>query len=1089
MRRTSLTDSVGCSGGAIFLLGGTLMTPALSSGSHSRFRKGASKDHIATLVKSFGENEPLIMSSQEVEAQVEGDYIRPLFRYLNWNVDNEGLSPSDREFVLQQTDRRGRRPDYKLRLDGRDLMVMEAKKPRLSMHDPRWLHQVYGYAYSTQANPLPRRIDFGVLTDFQEFVVLDCHLKVDTPEAVQNLQVIDWRFRDYLDRFDELWELFERGNMLEASRTRDAGLWTRLLSPKEANAHRIPPDKAFLSALDDPKTGWRIRLAKDMKRLNPGLGGSVITAAVQLLIDRLLFTKALSDRDIEDDYLGQLSERLRSADPGLGWFNACKDIFIRLNDTYDGSVFAPRPELEAVAVSNKTLHSIIEEMQPSRSPYNFAAMPVEILGTIYERFLGRVVRATPQRVQIEDKPEVRKAGGVYYTPQYIVTYIVEQTLGRLLKKCRTPVDVAKLKVLDPACGSGSFLLGAYDVVVQWYRDYYLAKGISSRDRNSAYYDEDGGIRLTSRLKRQILLDNIYGVDIDPQAVEVTCFSLSLKALEDTRREELYEEVNLFQSRVLPDLTGNIKCGNSLIGHDSVYDDLNINDEDVRRRINAFDWSKGFSEIMRNGGFDAVIGNPPYIRIQRVEREEAAYFFRRYAIALGKMDESLLFIERALELSSPSGLVGFICTSQWMKTGYGRKLRERLADGTLRSIVDFGSLPVFESNTYPAVFVLSRKASPSLTLARVTDRADLSYEGIKKASSRKIEASSLTGSAWNLGALDIPSILHRGSLAWTPLKTFGNAQIGTLTGLDEAFVVSAETASELGLEKELLFPYAHRGAEVERFRDVEPQAVVIYPYREGPKGAPLLLSEVELRQYPQVHAHLLSFKEHLRKRMDSRKLYATGRDWYRHLRAGSFQYIRVPKLLYRGIAKRSIVGLLVADTAFSGANCPGVILGELGGHHRNYILGVLNSSLMSVHLLGVCPPKLGGYTRFDAQSINDAPIRFIDFSNAEAASLHEQIVEFVDRMLRLHSTLETVDTTHERDVLSREIESLDSRIDEVVFRLYGLTDGEQRVVEREKGSWAGDEGGSLFLGRDERVKIEAEPEEALRALLTTRPKRR
>jgi REP element-mobilizing transposase RayT len=576
------------------------------------YTKEQAREGIAALVQTFRANETVFLKTQQ-EAQVENDYVRPLFRYLNWNTENSGLASASFEFVLQRTDRLKKRPDYVLQLDGNYLLVMDAKRARLDMHAPHLLNQVYAYAYSTQNSNSRRKIDFAILTDFQEFIVLDCTLLAGGPRALTNFRVLDWRYEDYLSEFDTLWELFEREHMRAAAPTRytdaPAGLWARRLEPKTVKANRTPPDKAFLADMDDEATGWRVRLAKDMKKHNQQADGALITAAVQLWIDRLIFVKALSDREIEEDYLAQLAEIVEKdglKESDTGWFKACQSIFERLNHTYNGSIFAPRPELEAVSVSNKVVREIIRELQPENSPYNFAVLPVEILGTIYERFLGRVVTTTDKRVKIEEKPEVRKAGGVYYTPQYIVEYIVKNTVGKLLEACQTPEEVASLRILDPACGSGSFLLGAYAALIDWHSAYYGDKSrLTVRDRQSAYYDDDGRVRLTARLKRQILLNNLYGVDIDPQAVEVTRFSLSLKALEDTRRDELYDEVTLFHATVLPDLRANIQCGNSLVAPDYFSGQL-FPDPAELKRVNPFDWAKGFPQVFRSPGRDLYL---------------------------------------------------------------------------------------------------------------------------------------------------------------------------------------------------------------------------------------------------------------------------------------------------------------------------------------------------------------------------------------------------------------------------------------------------------------------------------------------------
>jgi hypothetical protein len=593
-------------------------------------------------VDSFDENKESLRHVPE--AMIENNFIRPLFRYLNWNTENLNLRRSEYEFVLQDTMKTGKRPDYILRLNGNDLLVMDAKMVEYSMKKPTLQKQVHRYAYSTQSNPLSRRLDFGVLTDFEEFILLDCRFPAEEPEAVNNFRALDWTYPDYLKQFDRLWELFERNNMLEASRDRKTGLWSCCLTPKQAKANLVPPDKGFLAKLDDDKDGWRIRLAKDMKRRNPALTGEVITTAVQLLIDRLVFIKALSDRDIDYDYLAELAKVIEGNglnENDRGWYAAAQPMFAKLNRFYNGSIFAPRIELESVTTSNKVVRSIIREMEPDRSPCDLSVLPVHMLGAVYERFLGKVVRTTGQRVKIEEKPEVRKAGGVFYTPEYIVHYIVEQTVGKLLADCKTPDDVAKLKILDPACGSGSFLIGAYDALIRWHKNYYTAK--AKPDREAAYRDADGEIRLTAKLKRQILLNNIFGVDIDPQAVEVTKFSLSLKALEETRKEELDKEWELWKQTLLPDLRNNIVCGNSLIERDVEQQMRLLQDEErdcELRRINPMSYREKFPEIMARGGFEAVIGNPPWGA--EFSESEKHYFDEHYHLNMGKYESYVFF---------------------------------------------------------------------------------------------------------------------------------------------------------------------------------------------------------------------------------------------------------------------------------------------------------------------------------------------------------------------------------------------------------------------------------------------------------------
>ena len=381
------------------------------------------------------------------------------------------------------------------------------------------------------------------------------------------------------------------------------------------------------------------------------------------------------------------------------------EIFRRADDRYNSGLFHFTPEKErpeppdeltlGLSIDDKPLKGILERLYYPDSPYEFSVFPAEILGQVYEQFLGKVIRLTEgHQARVEEKPEVRKAGGVYYTPAYIVEHIVKRTVGALLgeadrerqgmagdvrlaglrPKPFTPSQAAKLRILDPACGSGSFLLGAYGFLLNWHRDWYVADDPEkhARSRNPRLYRGPAGDwRLTTAEKKRILLNNIYGLDIDPQAVEVTKLSLLLKVLEGESGETISNQLRFLHERALPDLDANVKCGNSLVGPDFYNGhQLNLFDDEERWRINAFDWhdtEHGFGAIMAAGGFDAVIGNPPYIRIQTLNEtqpEAVEYFGRHYgAAAKGNYDIYVLFLEKGLSLLNRSGVAGYICPQQ------------------------------------------------------------------------------------------------------------------------------------------------------------------------------------------------------------------------------------------------------------------------------------------------------------------------------------------------------------------------------------------------------------------------------------------
>jgi len=287
---------------------------------------------------------------------------------------------------------------------------------------------------------------------------------------------------------------------------------------------------------------------------------------------------------------------------------------------------------------------------------------VEILGTVYERFLGKVIRLTAgHQAKVEEKPEVRKAGGVYYTPAYIVNYIVHNTIGKQIEG-KSPADLAGSKttppflVLDMACCSGSFLLGAYQFLLDHCLMWHQANP-SPKHTKAVYQNAKGETRLTIAERKHILTTHIYGVDIDRQAVETTKLSLLLKALEGENDATLSQQMTLFHERALPNLSDNIQCGNSLIASD-----FSMLPEDLIC-VRAFDWPAQFPDAMKAGGFDAVIGNPPYGRL--LDEADERYVTERCKAFSATPDVYVAFIEYAIHVIKPGGRVSFIVPSAWL----------------------------------------------------------------------------------------------------------------------------------------------------------------------------------------------------------------------------------------------------------------------------------------------------------------------------------------------------------------------------------------------------------------------------------------
>jgi len=570
-------------------------------------------EKIEKLVERFDRNIDSYRSPSYNETQVRREFIDPMFRALGWDIDNEqGYAEAYKEVVHEDAIKIGgltKAPDYSFRVGGSRKFFVEAKKPAINLHDdisPAF--QLRRYAWSA-------KLPLSILTDFEEFAVYDCRIKPSIKDKPSKARVLYYKYTEYIDQWDDISDIFHREQVLKGS-------FDRFALSTAGKKGTAEVDEAFLAEIES----WRDFLARNIAIRNPTLTQPELNFAVQKTIDRIIFLRICEDRGIEE--YGRLMSLLNGTNIYARMVELFTDADHRFNSGLfhfskeKGRVGIPDTITPGIAIDDSPLKKIIQNLYYPDSPYEFSVIGADILGNVYEQFLGKVIRLTAgHRAKVEEKPEVRKSGGVYYTPSFIVEFIVKNTVGVILEgKAPGPRGSAsKLKILDPACGSGSFLLGAYQYLLDWHLEKYLESGVeklSKAKKPVVFQDRHGEWRLTTTERKRILTDNIYGVDIDPQAVEVTKLSLLLKVLENENAESLNKQLALFHERALPDLGDNIKCGNSLItpeyflGQQSEF----FENEDIRT-INAFDWKgkSGFPDIMKNGGFDAVIGNPPYVR--------------------------------------------------------------------------------------------------------------------------------------------------------------------------------------------------------------------------------------------------------------------------------------------------------------------------------------------------------------------------------------------------------------------------------------------------------------------------------------------
>ena len=1053
---------------------------------------------IVDLVNRFDRYHAKYTSPSYNETNVRREFIDPFFEALGWDVNNQlGLDERYKDVVHEDTVKVGgstRAPDYSFRIGGMRKFFVEAKKPAVNLkEDPEPAYQVRRYAWSA-------KLPVSILTDFEEFIVYDCTAKPSPKDPASKHRIGYYTYRDYVEKWDEIAAIFSKQGIL----TGGYDDYAQALRQKKGGRGTAGIDDAFLTEIE----GWREMLAKNIALRNRDLSVRELNAAVQKTIDRIIFLRICEDRGIEE------YGRLARIAEGKDIYERLKQVFLSADDKYNSGLFhfSAEPGREEpdnltldLVIDDKVLSGIIGNLYYPDSPYEFSVFPADILGQVYEQFLGKVIRLTAgHRAKVEEKPEVKKAGGVFYTPTYIVEYIVKQTVGTLVSG-KDPKDVAALRVLDPACGSGSFLLGAYQFLLDWHLAWYMdnlvplldggakmtdpavvallpvkpARGRGGRGRKRrgngddyilpVYQVTDTDWRLTTEEKKRILLNNIYGVDIDPQAGEVTKLSLLLKVLEGEKSERIGKQLTITEERVLPSLHENIKCGNSLIGPD-IYNDvqLTLDDEEEIFRINAFDWDRAFPGVMGAGGFDAVIGNPPYVRIQAMKEwapVEVEIYKKSYISASkGNYDIYVVFVEKGLTLLNSHGQLGFILPHKFFTAKYGESLRSLIASGKhLKEIVHFGHQQVFENaTTYTCLLFLEQQGREQFQYYKVDNL--ITWRSSQKAISGVFSSKDVTKDEWNFVVGHGADLFKKLQSEKFKLKDVADKIFqGLVTGADPVFIVvnqgdgsyySEATQKNHFLERELLHPLCKGSLNIRRYNIDTITKSIIFPYRIV-EGKAILLTPKELAEkYPNIWEYFKSNKARLEARENGKWKH---KNWYAFGRNQNLTEMNQEKILTPSIGKGACFTFDSEDFFYfmgsggGGGGGYGITLKKDVGMSYLYVLGLLNSRLSTFYLKRISSAFRGGYIALNRQYIEKLPIRTIDFSDPADVARHDRMVALVEQMLDLHKRLAAAKTSHEREVLAGMVDATDTQIDRLGYELYGLTEEEVAIVEGERSS--------------------------------------
>ena len=840
----------------------------------------------------------------------------------------------------------------------------------------------------------------------------------------------------------------------------------------------------------------RSALFEHLKTYNPNVPDLLLFEKTQKFLDRFIFCCFCEDMAIIPRWtfrgiLKQYRESVLDPSDDKLW-RTVKGLFRSIDEgnpradinKFNGGLFAKDEDLDNLIVKDSLLEKLL-----TLEKYDFESdLNVNILGHIFEQSISDIeeIKAQIEGKEADKKTGKRKKDGIYYTPAYITKYIVEQTVGRWLEDRKqelgfdslpkvtqeeienaNPPDKKKkpkrsknyienfefwtaykeklssIKILDPACGSGAFLNQAFD--------YLYAEHERVNEKISEL--KAGQRDVFENLTRLILKNNLYGVDLNEESVQITKLSLWLKTAN--------------KNSELTTLDDNIKCGNSLIDDPEIAGDK------------AFKWEEEFKEIFKNGGFDVVIGNPPYVR-QELLSPYKPYFEKNYEVYHGVCDLYTYFIEKGQKLLSKGGYYGIIVANKWMRANYGEALRKFLKERVrMEELIDFGDLPVFEDiTTYPCILIYTNnEPSSSFNAATLTTLEPTNLKESIEAKKIGIEHSSLDDKAWNLGDTKQTELLQKIKSKGIPLGEYveGKVYRGILTGFNEAFVIDEETRQKLIKEdpksEEIIKPFL-AGREVKCYSIDWQGNYLIWTY----VGVPI-------EKYPAIFNHLKKYQEQLEKRWDK------GNYWWELRACAYYKEFENPKIVYPEVAIRS--SFTFDKNAFYGNKTTFIIPVE-----DNYLLATLNSKVVLFCIDSISSVMRGGYYMFSSIYVEQLPIPNIPLEeqkpfiekadvmlekNKELQEVKKKFIKLLQNEFKIGKLSQKLEKWNELDwsefekelqklkiklslaqkkewmeffesekKIANEIQALinktDREIDSMVYKLYELTDEEIAIVE-------------------------------------------
>ncbi len=974
---------------------------------------------ISNLVNKYYTNRSSYILPTYNESQLRNDFLDPFFELLGWDIKNAaGKSTYEREVLVEEAlksniNENTKKPDYTFRLFAQRKYFVEAKKPSVKIEsESKAAIQLRRYGFTA-------KLKISILSNFEYLALYDTSVMIN-PDDNHHVGLIKmYHYSEFEANFAEICSFIGKASVYNGSFD---SIWAKL--EEKINLYSI--DNLFLTQINQ----WRILLGKEIYIQQGNIASVKLNDVVQSYLNSIIFLRVCEDREIET-----YQTLLKLADESD--YSSLILKFKQADKKYNSGLFDQLLSDKIVENVSSVFWIIIKQLYYPQSAYSFAVFSSDILGSIYEIFLSQKLNIQRGDIILIKKPEhIDK--DVVTTPTFIISEILRLSV---LERCKnlSPTEILRMKFADIACGSGAFLLELFQLLNDIFIDYFI-----KNDKKHLIQTGPESYKLPFGIKLDILLNCIYGVDKDFNAVEAAKFGLLLKVLEN----EDPSTISAF-SPVLPDLVNNLFFGNSLI------DSAKLSSQKENEIINPFD----FPDLL----FDVIVGNPPYMKsedMKTITPLELPLYKIHYVSAYKQFDKYFLFIEKGLSLLKENGVLCYIIPSKFIKVGSGIKLRQLLCtNGYLDTYITFGANQLFnDKTTYTCIIKLENYTKPTYNYCEVHD---LEKWKIRDSTSFHYDIkniSDVNDEVWELvpnklqetynkildQSIKLRDLIGKEGI-FNGIQTSAN-KIFVFTPINEDsnYYYFEKLGNTYKIEKTITKPYFQTSSGEDNlytYRSFKPNARVIFPYFFDDHRPDLISLEKMSENFPEAYSYLIKNRPELSKR-DIKPIPTTPNEWHR--------YGRHQSLEISGISQKLIVGVLSQGNKYAIDNYStlissggtagycGIVLPHNCPYNIYYIQAILNSKYVEWFSAILGEVFRGGYIARGTKVLNNLPIREIDFENETDVLMHDKIASLQMKLIDCHDEIET-NSSNKRAIipLTRSFNNLQNQMVSLLFDLYNL----------------------------------------------------